>query len=366
MTTNIKLYFKTRSKIDETTFSIAINGALQEYSIVDSIIIINADLTFGFHTLSIIPTADIDKSDINIEFTSGLIDGADIRQTLYLSYSIRDQQRKNNTVINHYYPNWYLPFVNPASWWLAECSRNMSSGTYGKNLEDRLNVFYPESIIVGNDYPRVVRDFFEYNFGFHTCAKSASSRPFHNEDIPYVVLPNFEYNESALLKEFTDNFNLFSDSRYIPAQHNYKLDSHGEKAVPWQIIRASLGNDKTDTPFPHFNELVSQLEADGIKIGMSFIAVLHPNSYVTPHIDDYHTQADFMSDQIGCCKIWIPVGWKDGNYFKFDRVGLIDYKKGAHLINTNKFTHSSINSSDTVRFTVGFNCKFPDNFTKYL
>ena len=294
-----------------------------------------------------------------------LIDDADIRQTLYLSYSIRDQRQKNNTVINDY-QNWYLPFGNPASWWLTECSRNISSGKYGKNLKDHLNVFYPESIIVDNDYPKVVRDFFEYNFGFHTCDKSASVNPYHNEDIPYIALPKLEYDESALLKEFTDNLNLFSNSNYIPAQNNYKLDSHGEMAVPWQIIRASLGHDKTNTPFSYFNKLTSQLEADGIKIGLSFIAALHPHSYVSPHIDDYYAQADFLSDQIGCCKIWIPIGWEVGNYFKFDQVGLIDYTKGAHLINTNKFTHASINSSDTVRFTVGFNCKFPDNFTKYL
>lgn len=366
MTTNIKLHFKTRSKINKTSFDIAINGVLQQYSIVDHAIIIDAELTFGFHTLSITPTAGIDKSDINIEFTTVLIDDADIRQTLYLSYSIRDQRQKNNTVINDYYQNWYLPFGNPASWWLTECSRNISSGKYGKNLKDHLNVFYPESIIVDNDYPKVVRDFFEYNFGFHTCDKSASVNPYHNEDIPYIALPKLEYDESALLKEFTDNLNLFSNSNYIPAQNNYKLDSHGERAVPWQIIRASLGHDKTNTPFSYFNKLTSQLEADGLKIGMSFVAALHPNSYVSPHIDDYYAQADFLSDQIGCCKIWIPVGWKDGSYFKFDRIGLIDYKKGAHLINTNKFTHASINSSDTVRFTVGFNCKFPDNFTKYL
>ena len=365
MTTNIKLHFKTRSKINETSFDIAINGVLQQYSIVDHAIIIDAELTFGFHTLSITPTAGIDKSDINIEFTTVLIDDADIRQTLYLSYSIRDQRQKNNTVINDY-QNWYLPFGNPASWWLTECSRNISSGKYGKNLKDHLNVFYPESIIVDNDYPKVVRDFFEYNFGFHTCDKSASVNPYHNEDIPYIALPKLEYDESALLKEFTDNLNLFSNSNYIPAQNNYKLDSHGERAVPWQIIRASLGHDKTNTPFSYFNKLTSQLEADGIKIGLSFIAALHPHSYVSPHIDDYYSQADFLSDQIGCCKIWIPIGWEVGNYFKFDQVGLIDYTKGAHLINTNKFTHASINSSDTVRFTVGFNCKFPDNFTKYL
>ena len=364
MTTNIKLHFKTRSKINETSFDIAINGVLQEYSIVESIIIIDADLTFGLHTLSITPA--ISTSDINIEFTEVLLDDADIRQTLYLSYSIKDQQRKNNTVINDYYQNWYLPFGNPASWWLAECARNIKSGMYGKNLDDHLNVFYPESVIVDNNYPKIMRDFFEYNFGFHTCDKSASANPYHDEDIPYIALPNFEYDESALLKEFTDNLDLFSESKYTPAQNNYKSDSHGERAVPWQIIRSSLGNDKTNTPFIHFNKLISQLEADGIKIGLSFVAALHPESYVIPHLDDYYNQADFLSDQIGCCKIWIPIGWKDYNYFKFDQVGLIDYKKGAYLINTNKFTHASINSSDTIRFSIGINCKFPDNFTRYL
>ena len=363
MTTNIKLQFKTRFEINETSFDIAINGVLQEYSIVNSVIIIDTNLTFGLHTLSVIPT--VGKSDINIEFTTVLIDDADIRQTLYLSYSIKDQQRKNNTVIGDYYQNWYLPFGNPASWWLAECARNINGGMYGKNLEDHLNVFYPESIIVDNNYPKIVRDFFEYNFGFHTCDNSASISPFHNEDVPYAVLPNLEYDESALLKEFTDNLNLFSESKYTPAQNNYKSDSHSERAVPWQIIRSSLGDDTTNTPFIHFNKLISQLEADEVKIGLSFIAALHPESYVIPHIDDSYNQAD-SADQIGCCKIWIPIGWKDGNHFKFDQVGLIDYKKGAYLINTNKFTHASINSSDTIRFSIGINCKFPNNFTRYL
>ena len=362
MITNIKIYFKTQAEVDQNTFSLVINNDQQQYSVVDSVIVINAELTFGLHTL-VLRHKNTSKN-FNLEFTSVIVNGADIRQTIYLSYTWFGDQRKNTTVMDEQCQSWYLPFGNPVSWWLTECARNIKSGHYGNNLEDNATVCYPEVTILNDRYPTVVRDFFRYNFGFHT---NSNVYPFHDDTIPYVRLPNLKYNESALFDELMDSQHLFLNSKYTPSQNNYKLDDgKSEKSVPWKIIRSSLGSERDEQPFPNFNKLVNQIEADGVEIGVSFLAALYPESYVVPHLDDYYNMADFLSDQTGCCKIWIPIGWKPGNYFKFDRVGLIDYTKGAHLINSNNFMHSSVNDSDTVRFTVGFNCKFPANFTKYL
>jgi hypothetical protein len=245
---------------------------------------------------------------------------------------------------------------------------------YGKNLADSYNVSYPESIEVEAQFPTVVKDFFKYNFGFHAYDKELLANPVHSTEVPFVRLSNLKYSEDALLDELTTNIHLFQSSEYVPEQNNYTLnDQDGDwdqsKSVPWQILRPSLGNERRDLSavFPEFTRIMKSLEDDGVIIGLSFIAALHPHSVVTPHIDDYYRQAEFLKNQKGCCKIWIPVGWKSGNFFKFEKVGLLSYEQGAHLINPNCFAHASVNQSDTVRFSIGFNCEFPnDLILKYL
>jgi hypothetical protein len=268
--------------------------------------------------------------------------------------------------LNDYHQNWNLPFGNPISWWLSECATKIPNNMYGQNLADTLEVHYPESIKVNDTYPALIQDFFNYNFGFYLYSKDLKNNPLNNIKIPYVKI-KLDYNEQELFQEFNKNIDVFNNNEYTPKQNTYNLK---ESNLPmWEVYRTTLGPTQNYNPniFPCYTKLLKFIESQGAVIGLSFIALSKPGSFVAPHIDDYYNQVDFLPDQIGCCKIWVPIGWEDGNYFKLNKVGLIPHNQGAYLFNANQFVHASVNQSNKHRFTIGVNCKFTNNnFLKYI
>jgi hypothetical protein len=357
--TAINIIFKTNQTIDDNSFILSIGDNQIDYTVDNSTLIINTDITFGVHTLLISPTASVNLLT-DIRFTDVIIDQVSLRQCLYLSYCMRGDARENTTTLNSYYPSWHLPFGNPVSWWLAETSKYISNLMYGTNLAEKLEIFYPESITLDDHFPPTIKDFFKYNLGFYAYNKQLKTARLPGPEIPFVKL-KLEYNEEALFQELLANIDVLADSSYTPSQH--KLTKLDTTVKPWQIHRAAFLGETTidEAKFPEYCKLIKSIEGMNINIKISFLMALHPGSYIDPHIDDWHRRVPELSHLTDCCGIFIPIGWRPGNYFKFNEIGLIPYDQGALLFNPSTFMHASANQSDRVRFTISIGCEFTDD-----
>jgi len=372
--TTIHITYEATEVVDTDDLVITIDDSPVEYVLEDKFIIIdNSPDEFGFHMLKI-HHPNISQTQ-KIKINNFNVNSASVRHTLFLSYAPKNNLRQNTTVISDYHPEWHMPYGNPVSWWLAECARNFKTRTYGKQIDDEYTVWYPETTRIEGNYPQTMKDFFEHNFGFTAVEKSEFKTVFHNMKIPCMRLPNLKYNEDALLKEFTEHIDLFEKSDWVPDQNNYIEDEKDfnlkeSASIPWQILRPTLGEEVSDITdvFPESARLQQELLDNGCFIGMTFLACLHGESFVSPHLDDYWTQHPLLAPQRGMTKIWIPIGWEPGNYFKLDRVGNVPIDQGAWLFNPNCFTHASINTTKNPRFTIAFNVEIrePGKFTRYL
>ena len=360
--TTIKLFYTSKYKLASDSFCILVNGKEVDYSIDQQTITLSVELDFGSHNLVILPQPHIGK--FKIRFDNVQINSAALKHSLSLAYSIRQGQMENTNMLSEYYPNWHLPFGNPVSWWLSETMNHFNTQYAGSNLTDNYQIFYPESTEIDQTFPTVVKDFFKYNFGFYSYDKKLNENPLHQTAVPFVRLPNLKYNEAQMLKEFTEHIHLFDQGEVNHYYNFYDADWNETLHKPFMVLRP-IGDSLTEV-FPEFTRLLNSLLDDGIKISLSFIGVLPPGSFLPPHVDSFYKPAEGYSHS-GCCKIWIPIGWNPGSYFKFDKIGLLPHEQGAHLINPHNFTHCTINQSSSPRFSVGFNCEFHDDaFLKYI
>lgn len=307
-----------------------------------------SDLKYGFYTLTVYASSPVKIENV-------IVDGVSIKHTLYLGHV--DGRLTTDIVPGE---EWSVPLINPVSQQLASCFSKFPNKSYGTNLYATHDIYYPESIQLPESYPKHLRDFFSLNFDFHANLKA--DNPLHNKEVPYVRL-NIEYNEDALLAEFKRNQHIIEEHEYKPVQVEPNMPK------PWQVAMVYYPGRSVPTlgekDFPELFKLINSIE--GIEIGWAFVGSLEPGSYVLPHIDDVYAYTASVKDCYGCCQIYIPIGWEEGNYFKFHNVRLVPVNQGAILANTTSFTHASVNTSTRTRYTIGIICKFKNkDFLKYV
>lgn len=328
-------------------FFVKVNGIRQNTHHTPSVLIVEVPLEYGVHTLTL-------QSDLPVEITDVLVDDISLKHTLYLGHV----DKKLTTQIHN--KEWNLPFGNPVSQWIASCFKKFRNKEYGTNLYSKYDIFYPEPVELPAKYPQILKDFFKTNFDFTAYQKVEN--PLHNISVPYVTL-NLKYNEQALLEEFIRNQQLIDQHVYKPSQ----VQANTPK--PWQVAMIYYpGNPAPTVSRGDFPELFKLFESiDGIEIGWAFVGSLDAGSYVLPHVDDVYAYTESVKECFGCCQVYIPIGWEEGNYFKFHDVGLVPFNQGAILANTTNFTHASVNNSTKTRYTIGIICKFKNkDFLKYV
>jgi len=341
---------------DTPNFDISLNSKPINFQIDSNNIIIDHSVLFGLNLLEItlLQGSEVILTDLTLN-------GVSNRQTLYLSYY--ENPDTSSTWITEQHPTLVVPFGNPMSWWLAECAKKIPNTYYGSNLYEKFDIFYGRSISIDETFPRLLQDFMKYNFGFHVNEKN--NEILHNKSLPWVKI-NLEYDEQRLLEEFLSNIELLENNYYTPKQNRYAKHKKDPDLALWEVAMAIHSDqDKSIIEFqeqdlPHFFKLIHQIESMGIEIIHAFIGTVYPNSYVAPHADDFYKNSSQYEGTPGCSQFFIPVGWKDNNYFKFDNVGFLPYEQGAYLVNNSDFMHGSINNSDAVRFTIGIYCRFTE------
>lgn len=346
-----RLIIKFESE-DLPKFDILINEVAVAHQIIDDQIVITQDVLFGLNLLNIKLL-----EGTKVVITDLILNDVSARHTLYLAYY--ENPNTNSTWLTTQHPDLVIPFGNPISWWIGLCGKKIANSYYGKNLYEFYDIYYPKSIAVNDQLPRLMQDFMRYNFEFLVVEKDAEL--LHNKSLPWIKI-NLDYDEASLFDEFDRNKDLLVSNYYKPKQNTYNQKEKGKDL--WQVAMAihhkSTAEYSTED-FPEFFKLIDHIRSQGVDIIHAFIGTVDANSYVAPHADDFYKNNPDYEGTVGCSQFFIPIGWKADNYFKFDGVGFIPYEQGAYIVNNSDFMHGSVNQSDSLRYTIGIYCKFTQN-----
>jgi len=197
---------------------------------------------------------------------------------------------------------------------------------------------------LSENYPKLIRDLFLYDVGEQyypnkelTCEQifdQISYMPIDLGKIDYECLAH-EAKELPYKQSATDADRCYiygpvgsDDPRCERIDSNYK-------EFEYKI--------KMDT-CPAIKTFIEQVSEIGQVTYISFKRML-PKHFINPHIDS----------KCNPFKVYIPLTWPKGNYFKMYKKGCIPFQPGEpFLVNTGNNIHSVINDSDEVRYIFSF------------
>lgn len=347
--------------INQADINITIDSCPVDFLISDNCISIAAPDNFGFHLLKI---TSLSNKRFNIETV--LVDGADLRKLLYLSWICNSDGTRMQPATECWEAGqvWILPYGNPLSFWISTAEKKITNDLYGKNLDDHYWIYYPDTIELSQHlFPDVLTDFFKYNFDFTAVPKSSEPDllpiPYmeYSKDIPKILL-------NSVLKEFVDNRDYIEEHKSSYGQHSGNKKEFGDKltGTEWVLfwLHHRLASDDKKALyqthldlFPATKELLTFLNH---KYWSVFIGIVPPGGFIYPHSDNVHTvRADYEEFQ-GCTQLYIPLQWADGNYIKFAGAGSPNLSNGPMVINNDRFTHAVVNDSTQDRYILAIRC----------
>jgi hypothetical protein len=351
----LKLTYTTTT--DSFKLKVFLDSKPIEFIQTDNCIEIPCDLTQGFHLL----TVQLIKYGVGdlVIFKSAELDGVDFKHTFYTMFA--NPSMVQTTCLSSEYKILSLPFMNPLAWWFSSCAIKIPSKYYSGGLYEELSVYYPQSIDPGSDYPKVIRDYFKENMDFYVHPKYTVDQSYFRNDVPYVLIGDrISYDETALFKEFTNNleFLIGNSADYLKKDSKQSSGSQGTCLVTVVNVRTDGSDYDLDRSF-HFNkkqfpalyEFFKQLPIKDVV--HAFVGILAPKQSIQPHVDSYVGFESVLENYQGCNKLYIPINFKPGNYFKIANVGNIPTDQGPVLVNTQHFVHGLFNDSAEYRFAIG-------------
>ena len=361
---HIKISFAPGTNLTDIFFSVKINGVGVDYALHDNELKLRSDqILFGINKLTISVLSDLDQRKLKIEkFT---LNDALSRQTLFLAYSENQQEKFSNTWLSQQVNTITIPFGNPISWWITYANKKIGLGNFGENLYKNYNIYYPDSIVIADHFPRMMQDWFKYNFDFTVSPKSDLTDVDTTRSIPYFTL-DFEYDEFALYNELQTNLPLVQDKKLSSEGRQDSYNTQEFANNYWAIYAAihpkeMSGKDWRDSitlpkeHFPLFHALLDKINSMGIKISYGFISETTGKSFVAPHI---HPLFNYSVYQIS-----LPIGWSKESLFKIDGVGLLPTDR-CTVFNDYDFYHGTINPTENTRYVIGINCDFSEYFAQ--
>lgn len=353
-----KLVLSTNSIPSGTVLSVKLNSVAVDYIINDSNIEIDLDLELGFYMLSIELVES--RTDADIVFSQATLDGVSFRQTLYTMFGVSEQGEKyQSTSLTAQTKILNLPFINPISNWIALSANKITSRLYTQKMYEELEVYYPESIILSDRYPKLVRDYFKYNLDFYAHPKEDLNDPYYKTTVPWSPIKGINFDSAALYKECLDNLEYLQSIARVPSQGHLNRIEFNSPTV-WSVVETILPIDSYSLAdaflldqklMPMVYQLLENLNMD--QILHAFIGILSPGDFIVPHIDQYWGDELVIEQYPGCSQIYIPINFKPGNYFKLTNIGLVPLDQGPILVNNHNFSHSVVNDSDEYRFALG-------------
>ena len=350
----------------DTTIQITVmvNGLSVPYTMKEDLVELNIDMNPGLSMLSIKL-----NSRGKFSITNLFLDGVSARQFLYLSYIQKlDGIWNPATDLQDIDETWYMPISNPMSLLLSTSYEKFDTLEVGKNLYSKYKIFYPESVLLDERFPKLVRDFFKYNYDYYVCNVDEFKKPLSNNLVPYFNF-NYSFDTTNLAKELNDNKDYILSLSQTPGQIKFNRQEENYNAdTDWKVIFAfpTLRTNKIENflldkeKLPNLYKFYSDLPFK--KIYGSYIGYLPANGYVSPHRDCLQGAVPY-----GCSQFYFSIYSKPGNLFKLNKVGLVDIRKNPVVINNQTFTHSLVNQSNDCRWTISLFAEvFDDFYERYV
>lgn len=311
-------------------------------------LIIENNLNSGFNMLTV-------KSKDSITFNDIKIDGDSMRELFYLNFLLDNKKKiqPGNTIDNES-QIWCMPLILPLSSYFSFIQSTLPNGYIGKNLFDFYDFYFPESIILDNSYPSLIRDYFSYDDRFSILKKNTQQVWREKLKIPYCGV-DLDVNKEKIFKEYTYN----SDDILLKTIHQAGKDvykTHYNKTDSWKyefFIRKAEENEKSTwkerfvldkKKWPILFSFLDSLETEDIT--SAFIAELPPKTFILPHCDSRDGQMGNSKDND---ILYVPLSIPDNVYFKFSHFGLVNLARPS-FINNRLYSHSVINDSENKRY----------------
>lgn len=360
----VEIEYNCDSKPDVELY---INDILIEYKIIEKKIVARVDKPSGLYILSIKLRNNEKLSIKNVS-----VDSVNIRQFLFLSW-LQNHNQKLQPCTDIWIKDqiWHCPISFPMNLLISNSCEKFDSNDLGTNLYEKYEIFYPESIIVNDNFPQLIKDFFAQNYDFYVYNKKENANPFANPHIPYFC---YDYNidRQSIYKEITQNLDyLFSLEKVKPVQHHYnQVDIPKDAQIAyeklnWRTIYSYSFDPKgyhnkedfefDKIKFPALYKFYQELPVK--KIYGSMLGLLPANGYIAPH-------RDFLGGLTpqGCSQFYFSINAQEGNYFKMHNIGLVPFKDRSVILNNQTFTHALVNQSDQPRWIIAMFAEPIDNF----
>jgi len=356
----LELFFNSIiGNITNSSLDITIDGISVEYSVSNNTIKIESTLNHGCYMLCIKR-----HSPVRFNITDVKINGSGLRHFLYLSWTQSGVEKMQPcTEIWEDTHVWHLPFGLPVSGWFDCVLDGVKQNLIGKNLYDHYDIFYPDSLNLPDTFPSIVKDFFRFNQTFTAVSKKDSIKK-----LPYAKLNIDQAKLSALANSSVYHYNnktFFHLVKSPPqSQYNAKEDLTWKK-THWMTVDAAESSESGNTidfkisqqEWPELYEVIDFLKPN--RIDSVAIAYLAPGANLVPHRDRAVSKQNINID--GLAQMYIPLHYKNGNFIKFGKAGILDKSSGPMIINSAYFTHSAVNMSNDIRSVLTIRCDIEKN-----
>lgn len=289
------------------------------------------------------------ESDSMHEIDWVSIDGSYLRQCLYLSWGETDQQRIQPCTHFNHNQRLIIPIGYPVSWWIGSAGSQIDDLKYGQDLSKYYQIYWPESIILPENFPPIIRDFYFYNHGFTAIEKN-------NRNPPYQII-DFNFDGNVIVKEISST-DWLQNNYHNPPSTNYDKAETSNKTA-WEkidIFRKDQGGWLlSDEVLPLTRSFLNNLPVKELLYG--FIGRLRPGHYISPHRDKGYSPAHRTESNQGY--LYCPLNWPNNNYFKMQNVGLLPIKSGCAIVtNIYDYYHCLVNNSNEDRYIIQTLCRF--------
>jgi hypothetical protein len=222
------------------------------------------------------------------------------------------------------------------------------NGDFGKNLFEKYIFTCDYSIKIDGDYTQSIKSFFEYPFGPKWWKKDDANRPF------------IELNKNIF--ETVDKQTLIDEVFKIS-----KYQFQDKKNKDWKKYWLK---ETTELPFVDVAQIQGQeiqkiINAVGYKSIINIqINTLCANSALDLHIDD-NTSRKAWPYIKGCKQLHWTLSEPENNYFKMAEQGIMP-SNSPNLINAGVYTHSFINNSSNIRYSLSMFGDLEENILRHL
>ena len=344
----MQISINTVNQVQQNDISIYVNDVRQSFTIKSCQAVIDIKISPGINFLKIIQHTDnwLDIQDVKI-------DNCSIRNNIYLSWAQLDKKKIcPATKLYQIGMVWYLPFGYPISYWQDHVLKKFPGGTLGTDIYSYYDVYYSQKKHIGNEFPQLLQDFYEYDFDFVAIEKDNQLlKPFVDVELKF---DNRQQILHRIHKDF-EHLNRFLDDNYSRSVNS--IDDPDWTSSRWKTWYLAKNQEWFLTP-SEFPELFDFFANNDItEIATATVSFLSAQSYIYPHRD-----SKYDTKFTGACQLYIPLNFDQGNWFKIAGVGCFDHdQRNVRAYNVNRYTHAVVNTTNYDRIALIARCVVPDN-----